>query len=310
MKIAIVGPGAIGCLLGGLLSRAGHEVWLIDRRPERAASLDQLGVSISGVAGEFNAAVRATASPTEAGIAELVVVAVKSYDTAAAAQAARPLVGSQTTVLTVQNGLGNIEALQSRLGSDRVVAGVTSLGATQLGPGQVQHTGRGATVIGELEGRVTDRLKEIAGALSSAGLEVETTTDVVSALWGKLAVNAGLNAVATLARVRNGSLVQSDSLLGLLRSAVREVEAVAGAKRIEMPEPDMAARAEEVCRQTADNTNSMLQDVRQRRRTEVEAINGAVVRQGKAVGVATPVNAVLVALIPGLEETYEDQGTH
>jgi len=310
MKIAIVGPGAIGCLLGGLLSRAGHEVWLIDRRPERAALLDRQGVSISGVGGEFNASVRATASPTEAGIADLIIVAVKSYDTAAAAQAAQSLVGSQTTVLTVQNGLGNVEVLQSRLGSDRVVAGVTSLGATRLETGQVQHAGRGATVIGELDGRVTDRLKELAGALSSTGLEVETTTDVVSALWGKLAVNAGINAVATLARVRNGSVVQSESLLGLLRSAVREVEAVAGAKRIEMPEPDLAARAEEVCRRTADNTNSMLQDVRQRRRTEVEAINGAVVREGEAVGVATPVNAVLVALLHGLEEMYQDQQTH
>jgi 2-dehydropantoate 2-reductase len=309
MKIAIVGPGAIGCLLGGLLSRAGHEVWLIDRRPERAALLDRRGVSISGVGGDFNAAVRATASPTEAGIAELIIVAVKSYDTAAAAQAAQSLVGAQTTVLTVQNGLGNVEALQSQLGADRVVAGVTSLGATRLGPGQVQHAGRGPTVIGELDGRVTDRLKETAGALSSTGLEVETTTDVVSALWGKLAVNAGINAVATLARLRNGGVVQSESLLGLLRSAVREVEAVAGAKRIELPEPDMAAQAEEVCRRTADNTNSMLQDVRQRRRTEVEAINGAVVREGAAVGVATPVNAVLVALIHGLEETYQNQET-
>jgi len=219
MKIAIVGPGAIGCLLGGLLSRAGHEVWLIDRRPERAALLDRRGVSISGVGGEFNAPVRATASPTEAGIADLIIVAVKSYDTAAAAEAAQSLVGSQTTVLTVQNGLANVEALQSRLGSDRVVAGATSLGVTRLESGQVQHAGRGATVIGELDGRLTDRLKEIAGVLSSTGLEVETTTDVVSALWGKLAVNAGLNAVATLARVRNGGLVQSESLLGLLRSA-------------------------------------------------------------------------------------------
>jgi len=310
MKIAIVGPGAIGCLLGGLLSRAGHEVWLIDRRPERAALLDRRGVSISGVGGEFNAPVRATASPTEAGIADLIIVAVKSYDTAAAAEVAQSLVGSQTTVLTVQNGLANVEALQSRLGSDRVVAGATSLGVTRLESGQVQHAGRGATVIGELDGRLTDRLKEIAGVLSSTGLEVETTTDVVSALWGKLAVNAGINAVATLARVRNGRLVQSESLLGLLRSAVREVEAVAGAKKIEMPEPDMAARAEEVCRRTADNTNSMLQDVRQRRRTEVEAINGAVVREGQAVGVATPVNGVLVALLHGLEETYQDQQTH
>ncbi|MBE9566450.1 MAG: 2-dehydropantoate 2-reductase, partial [Proteobacteria bacterium] len=159
MKIAIVGPGAIGCLLGGLLSRAGHEVWLIDRRPERAALLDRRGVSISGVGGEFNAPVRATASPTEAGIADLIIVAVKSYDTAAAAEAAQSLVGSQTTVLTVQNGLANVEALQSRLGSDRVVAGATSLGATRLESGQVQHAGRGATVIGELDGRVTDRLK-------------------------------------------------------------------------------------------------------------------------------------------------------
>ena len=130
MKIAIVGPGAIGCLFGGMLSRGGHEVWLIDRQRDRARLLGRRGVWVSGVTGEFNARVRATVSPRDASEVELAVIAVKSYDTREAAESAQALVGGETTVLTVQNGLGNIEALQEVLGEGRVIGGVTSQAAT------------------------------------------------------------------------------------------------------------------------------------------------------------------------------------
>ncbi len=309
-KIAIVGPGAMGCLFAGLLSRGGHEVWLLDRQAERARLISRRGIWISGVTGEFNAPVKATVSASEVGEAGLVLITVKSYDTEDAAKSAEPMVGRETVVLTLQNGLGNIESLVSYFGRERVIGGVTSQGATLIAPGQVRHAGQGTTVIGELNGALTPRLRDIAAEFSGSGVHVELTTDLDSVLWGKLAVNAGINAVATLAQVRNGGLVESRHLRQLLRSAVREVAEVARAKGIELPEPDMEAYAEEICQRTADNVNSMLQDVHRQRRTEVDAINGAVVQAGEAAGVPTPTNWVLTSLIRGLEQTYAARIAH
>ena len=160
-------------------------------------------------------------------------------------------------------------------------------------------------MVGELNGQLTQRLRDIAAEFSGSGIHVELTADLDSVIWGKLAVNAGVNAVATLAQVRNGGILESRSLRELMRSAVGEAVEVAGAKGIEMPEEDMPAYAEGICQRTADNVNSMLQDVHRQRRTEVDAINGAVVRAGEAAGVATPTNGVLAKLIRGIEQTYE-----
>jgi 2-dehydropantoate 2-reductase len=304
MKIAVVGPGAMGCLFAGMLSRGGHEVWLIDRRPDRAKLLARRGIWISGVSGEHNAPVHATASAEHAGAADLVIVAVKSYDTREAAQAAEPLIGAETVVLSIQNGLGNIETLAGSLGEGRVIGGTTTHGATLIAPGQVRHAGQGPTTIGEVDGELTDRARQVAAAFSGAGLRAELTADLSSVLWGKLAVNAGVNAVATLAEVRNGGILESRHLRSLLRAAVQEAVEVATAKGIEMPQPDMPGHAEGVCQRTADNINSMLQDVRRRRRTEIDAINGAVVTEGDKAGVAAPTNRLLTALVHGLEDTY------
>jgi 2-dehydropantoate 2-reductase len=139
---------------------------------------------------------------------------------------------------------------------------------------------------------------------SQAGIQTEATTDLASALWGKLVVNVGLNAVGALAHVRNGGIMESASLRQVMGAAVREAVQVALARGIALPQSDMAAHAEGICRHTADNMNSMLQDVLRKRRTEVEAINGAVVREGPAVGVPTPVNQALLWLVKGIEETY------
>ncbi len=304
MRIAIVGPGSIGCLFGGLLSQGGHDVWLVDRHAERAHLLDRRGIWVSGVSGEFRSPVHATNQPRDVGAADLVLIAVKSYDTAAAAVTAQSMVTPETSVLTLQNGLGNLETLQQALGADRVIAGVTSQAATLIAPGQVHHAGVGMTVIGEPSGEVSERLTATESAFSEAGVQVELTTQLPSVMWAKLAVNAGINAVATLAQVRNGGIMESASLRQVLRSVVSEVEQVAQAKSIRLPRSDMVLHAEETCQRTANNLNSMLQDYYRQRRTEVDAINGAVVREGAAVGVPTPVNRALADLIRGLEETY------
>ena len=305
MKIAIVGPGAIGSLFAGMLSRGGHDVWLIDRDAERARLLSRRGIWISGPMGEFNAHVRATAAAGEVGEAGLVLIAVKSYHTEAAAGGAEPLVGAETAVLSLQNGLGNLEILARVLGERHVIGGVTSQGATLISPGQVRHAGHGVTVVGELNGQLTQRLRDIAAAFSASGIHAELTADLDSVLWGKLAVNAGVNAVATLAQVRNGGILESRSLRDLMRAAVGEAAAVGQAKGIQMPEEDVPSYAEGICQRTADNVNSMLQDIRRQRQTEIDAINGAVVRAGEAAGVPTPTNSVLTKLIRGIEQTYD-----
>jgi 2-dehydropantoate 2-reductase len=310
VKVAVVGPGAMGSLFGGMLSRGGHEVWMIDRQADRARTLSKRGIWVSGVSGEFNAAVRATTEPADVGGAGLVLIAVKAYDTDSAAQTAGPLVAEGTTVLTLQNGLGNVAALARRLGSDFVVGGVTSQGATLIAPGQVRHAGYGNTVIGEQNGELTERLRELAAEFAGSGIHCELTDDLESVVWGKLAVNVGVNAVATLAQVRNGGILESASLRGLMRAAVQEAVTVAEAKGIRLPEEDMPSYAEGICQRTADNVNSMLQDIHRRRRTEVDALNGAVVREGQAVKVPTPANTVLAELIRGLEQTYAARISH
>jgi 2-dehydropantoate 2-reductase len=304
MKIAVLGPGAMGSLFAGMLSRGGHQVWLVDRRPERARLVARRGIWISGVAGEFQAQVHVTADPADAGTARLVLIAVKAYDTEQAARSAEPLMGADSVALSLQNGLGNLEVLADIFGAARVIGGVTSQGATLIAPGQVRHAGQGATIIGELNGELSQRLREIAAAFSVSGLHTELTADLQSVLWGKLAVNAGVNAVAALVQVRNGGILESRHLRELMRSAVGETVAVAAAKGVAMPETDMESYAEGVCQRTADNVNSMLQDVRRQRRTEVSVINGVVAREGAAAGVPTPTNAVLAALIRGIEQTY------
>ncbi len=304
LKFAIVGPGAIGSLFGGMLALGGQEVWLLDRHPDRVRLVSRRGIWISGVSGEFNAQVRITTDADEIGPAAVVLIAVKSYDTEQAARAAEPIMGQDSVALSLQNGLGNVEILAAVLGEHRVIGGVTSQGATLIAPGQVRHAGEGATIIGELDGQLTERVRDIAAALTSCGIQAELTTNLQSVLWGKLAVNSGVNAVATLAGVRNGGILESRHLRGVMRAAVSEAVQVAGAKRIEMPNDDMESYAEGVCQRTADNVNSMLQDVRRQRRTEVDAINGAVVSEAETAGIPVPTNGVLASLIKGIESTY------
>jgi len=304
ISAAIIGCGAMGSLFGALLARAGHTVWMIDIHPERAHVMAANGIHVEAPGGDLHVGVNATADPSTVPPADYVLVFVKAYDTSAAADVAARLIGPQTTVVTLQNGLGNAEVLSDRFGPDRVVGGATAHGATEIAPGHVRHAGVGPTVIGAVMPKSTERARRLAVILTQAGFETEVTDDLPGAIWSKVVINCGINAVGALTRLRNGLLVEDSGASQVMRSAVEEAAAVATMKGITLAYCDPAERVEQVCRATAENINSMLQDVLRCRRTEVDAINGAISREGDEHGAATPVNDALAALVGAIERGY------
>jgi 2-dehydropantoate 2-reductase len=297
MQIAVVGAGAMGCLFGGMLAEAGHTVRLVTRLPEEAGQIQVHGVRLEGLSGERTLALPATADVREAADAELVLLAVKAYDTATAVAAVAAAIPPPTPVLTLQNGLENVETIAAAVGPERTLGGITAHGATGLGVGHVRHAGRGPTVIGEADGPATERTERLAAVFGEAGLETTVTDDLTATIWHKLIVNVGINALASLMQRRNGELLDGGPAEALLEQAVAEAVAVAAAQGIAVDLATEAGRVKEVCRATAMNLNSMLQDLRHGRRTEIDFINGAIVRVGDAVGVPTPVNRVLTQLV-------------
>ena len=189
MRIAVVGAGAMGSLFGGLLAEAGEDVVLVDIWEEHVRAINERGLHIKGVSGDRVVRVRATTKHAEVGVVDLVLFQVKSYATEKAIRDALPMIGERTVVLTLQNGLGNVEKIAAVVGRERVLAGTTAHGATVLGPGEIYHAGRGPTVIGEVDGRITDRVKAIAATFNRAGIETEVTDNIMGAIWTKMLAN-------------------------------------------------------------------------------------------------------------------------
>jgi 2-dehydropantoate 2-reductase len=305
MKVAVLGAGAMGALFGGMLAEAGCEVWLVDVWREHVEAIGREGLHIVGSAGERTIRnLRPTCRPEEAGVADLVLVFVKSTVTEAAVAGARSLFGPRTLVLTLQNGLGNIEKIATVVAPGQMVAGVTTYGANVLGPGRIRHAGSGPTSVGELDGSLSPRIQSVAETLNHAGIESHVSDNVLGLIWGKLMVNVGLNALTALTGLRNGQLLDFEETEELMALAVLEAAEVARAKGIRLPYDDPVEHAKAVARATGENRSSMLQDVSNRRRTEIDMINGAIVREGKALGLQTPVNLALWNLVRMQERSY------
>jgi 2-dehydropantoate 2-reductase len=302
--IIVVGPGAIGCLFGGVLREAGHEVVMLDNDLSRAEKIERDGIHIEGVSGNRNIKVRATARPVELPDADLVIIATKAYDTEKAVIDAAGAVGPQTPVLTLQNGLGNVDLISHTVGSDKTIGGITSQGANVIGPGSIIHAGTGKTIIGSPANRPTAYLEKTKAILDSAGFEPQLSFDLEGTIWGKLIINVGINALTAVLRLNNGKLLDFEGSRRIMKQAVEEAAAVARAKGVKLPYEDPLSQVEEVCRLTAQNVSSMLQDVIAGRRTEIEAINGAVEWLGGGVGIQTPVNEFLTTLVRAIEQSY------
>lgn len=305
MKIAVIGSGAMGCLFGGFLAEAGQDVWLLDNHPERSEIINKAGLKIEGVSGKHLIKIKSATDASQVGIMDLVIIFVKSYDTAHVISGASKLIGDETAVLTLQNGLGNLERISSIVGRSRVIAGVTSQGATVLAPGHIRHAGTGDTVIGELDDKTTERLKHICEVFNSAKIPTKTSKNVKGLIWSKLLVNVGINALTAITRVPNGKLLEFPETKELLRLAVAEGVEIARANEIKLIYIDALAETESVCKKTASNISSMLQDILRKKRSEIDYINGAICTQGDRLGIPTPINRVLALLVKVIESSYD-----
>jgi len=303
MRIGIVGAGALGSVLGGLLFEAGHELVLVERDAAEVQIVSEQGLWLEGVSGERLLSPKIVSPHAPAIEADLVLVLVKSYDTSAAVSQVRDILSEDGVVLTLQNGIGNFETLDEAF-PGRVLLGTTTIGAMTLGRGRFRHTGFGQTHLGEPDGSIRERTRAVAAALEgmNAG-PVHVVENAVGSVWSKLIINAAVNAPATLLRVRNGDLPAGDAGHALIHAIVEECLRVVRGKGITLIVDDPEARVIEVCQGTAGNLNSMFQDILAGRDTEIDYINGAIAREAAALGIQAEVNRTLALLIKSLEAT-------
>ena len=305
MNIAILGAGAMGSAIGALLHKAGNPVTLIDVSRPTLEAVRTRGLIIQNKAGEQETVrVQITDTPASVGVVDLLLVFVKCYHTEAAVQGARSLVGPGTSILSLQNGWGNAPRIASIAGEERVLAGVTYHSATVLGPGHVLHSNKGKTVFGELDGRMTDRVARIEEAFRSSGLEVESSGQVLTEIWKKLALNCATLPTTSLLRFYAGQLVEHEGTLKLMRAILAEVVQVAAAQRIAISEEERWETITSLLARAAGAKSSMLQDVENSRRTEIDVINGAIVEAGRRLGIPTPSNDAMYWLVRSLESTF------
>jgi 2-dehydropantoate 2-reductase len=303
MEILIIGAGAMGGLFGALLAPLA-EVCLYTTNPDHAAAINRDGLTVIGRDGVVHRhQVRVLSDPGQYDRrADLVLICTKARSTAVAAQLARPLLADAGLVLTLQNGLGNLEQIAAVVGAERAVAGITAQAATLVGPGQVRHAGSGLTVLAAGPEQCI-RVAAIVALFNQAGIDTRIVEEVESLIWSKLIVNVGINALTALLRVPNGILTQIPACEALMAQAVEEAVDVARALHINLAYEQQLDRVKDVCALTRENRASMLQDILRGAPTEIDVINGAIVAKGSEVGVPTPVNLLLTQLIKALEAT-------
>lgn len=305
MEVVIIGAGAMGGLFGALLA-PWAKVILCTTNMEHAAIISRQGLTLTSMTGTVHRrAIRVVVEPDYATTAaDLVIICTKARDTAAASRTALSVLRANGLVLTLQNGLGNLEHIASVVGASQVTAGITSQAATLVAPGHIRHAGDGPTRLAAAPGQ-SSRVEAVAALFNRAGITTSVSDDVDSLLWSKLLINVGINGLAALLRVPNGTLANVPECEQIMVRAVEEAVAVARALGIDLPYADQVDRVKQVCLQTAENRASMLQDILRGKATEIDVINGAIVAKGAEIGVATPVNLLITQLIKALEATVD-----
>jgi len=307
MKIAVIGPGGIGCLFSGLLAEAGHDVSLIDRRPDRAALISREGLIIESRGKLRIVPLGAYAFPADLEPVELIILCVKAHETAGTMPSVMALSVPQTKVLSLQNGLGNMEAIKRVVADGNLFAGVTTHGATVIGLNHVRHAGAGSTIIGPLNHN-NEGAESLAKMFSKAGIESTAEKNTAGLLWSKLVINAAICPVSALSGLANGQIIENDKWRSLLCQAAEESGKIAAAKGIKLSFADPVKAVLEVCEKTAANISSMLQDIRRGRPTEIMEINGAVLRTAAETGLDAPTNTMLYQSVIDLEKRNEYKG--
>jgi 2-dehydropantoate 2-reductase len=308
MRIAVIGAGAMGSIFGAKLQAPGVEVVLYDINAEHVDAIRSGGLILADGRGERVVRIAATTDIAEIEDADLALVLVDSNATRDVAPLLSGVLARDGVALTLQNGIGNVEALVEVLGAERVVAGSTFNSAAFVAPGRVRHTNVGPTVIGMPVGPPSDRVRALAGQLTAAGFPTDTSDNALGHVWSKFVLNCAINPVTALTGLRPGEVMRHAPTADLLERLLDEVLAVAAAKGIRLPDADLRRHVLDHAFERY-NRPSMLQHVESGRRTEIEALNGALVREASALGVSVPYNAAIWAVVSGVDACHARERT-
>ena len=299
IRVAVLGAGAVGCFFGGMLARAGHPVTLVGR-PVHVEAIQKTGLHFEGLKFNEHIAVHASTQASAVRGAKLVLFCVKSTDTESAADQMAPFLDAASIVVNLQNGVDNTERIQARVAAPVIPAAVYV--ATEMaGPGHLKHHGRGDLVIGALDKKDLSReLNHVKATFEPAGVPVKISENVAGELWAKLVVNCAYNAVSAITQLPYGRMIKGDGVRALMRDVVEETLAVAKASGVGMA-PDVLAMVYRVAEAMPAQFSSTAQDLARGKPTEIDHLNGYVVRRGDALGVPTPANQALYALVKLIE---------
>jgi 2-dehydropantoate 2-reductase len=304
MKVAVVGAGAMGTIFGARLHESGAETVLVDVVEPLVEKINAEGVAVVRGDEERVSRVRATTDAGSVGVVDAVVFFVKCYQTAAAAETARPLVGSDTIVASLQNGWGNGDILAAVYAPGQVVVGVTYNSGTVLAPARVAHPGVGPTYVGAYADGATSGAERLAEAIRSSGLDATVTEPIRPEIWKKLILNAATLPTAALTGMNAGALTAHGPMHELVSETAREATAVARALGYDIDADERVEYTHTLLARAGPTRGSMLQDFEAGRQTEIDVINGAVVRAADEQSVPVPINRALVALVKGWERMH------
>ena len=300
VPLLVVGTGAMACLFAARLSASGVPVRMLGTWKQGIQALTANGVRLVDEQGnEFAYPVEATDNPGSCQESQFALVLVKSYQTDLAAQKLADCLIDEGIALTLQNGLNNHQTLVEALGVNRVASGVTTAGATLIGPGIVRVGGKGSVSL-----KKDSKIQPLISNLSLAGFEIDTVVDTEALIWGKLVINAAINPLTAILRVSNGELVSNPSARSIMNLVTSEAADVAGAAGVDLPYPDAISEVEAVAQRTASNHSSMYKDVMRGSQTEIEAINGAIVRSGERAGVPVNYNRLMWFMVKALSSEH------
>ena len=306
MKIAIFGVGAMGSVYAGLLAEAGHEIWAVDIWREHVDAINRDGLRVEGASGDrVVQGINATSNAADVGECELYVLATKASGVAPAAEMIAPLMGSNSMVITIQNGLGAGERIARHMDTDRVLLGVADgFGASMKGPGHVHHNAMNLIRVGEMNGGMTERLQLITRLWQQAGFNAQAFEDIDQLIWGKYICNVTFSGPCTVFDYTLGELMADPAAWAIARGCALEVYALGQAKNIAFTFEDPLEYVEAFGNRMPDARPSMLLDHHAKRASEIDAINGMAVELGRELGIPTPYNEVLSAIIRQRERDF------
>jgi len=300
MNILVVGAGAIGTLFGVRLSQ--HNTVCFFVKPSQTALLQNQGFILTGNTKKHMHLPVAHSVRSIPFIPDVILLAVKAYDTDIVMQSLKPVLSKKTVILSLQNGLDNYDTIQRYVASSQIIGGITTHGAYLVSPGVVRHTGIGTTILGEIRRTKTKRVVHLASVLRKAGIQTHTTTHVQKALWEKAIINSSINPLTALFSCKNGYLLRNPVLETLVKQICVESTQVARSSKIPVTSSVMIRKTVMVIQETAQNYSSMAQSIQKKKKTEIDSINGIIVRLGKRKGENVSINELLVRVIHMLSQ--------